>query len=398
MNADNNITPALMPTYARLPISFTRGQGVWLWDADDQKYLDALGGIAVCALGHAHPVLAKALAEQATTLLHTSNIYRIPLQEQLAEKLVELSGMDNAFINNSGAEANETAIKIARLYGHQRKIDNPLIIVTDSSFHGRTLATLTATGNRKVQAGFEPLVQGFVRVPFNDLRALQEVAARSPNVVAILIEPIQGEGGIQVPDDAYLDAVRELCNAQNWLMMLDEIQTGLCRTGKWFAFQHSENAQPDVMTLAKALGNGIPIGACLARGKAASVFQPGNHGSTFGGNPFACRAALTVLQIMQQQSLAERAAQLGSYIRQQLTQRFADETGVTDIRGKGMMLGIELDRPCKALVNECLNNKLLINVTAENTIRLLPPLIMTDQEATQCVDILSTTVTEFLHR
>lgn len=286
----------LMSTYSRLPVEFQRGDGIWLWDSEGRQYLDALSGIAVCGLGHAHPAVTSAIAEQAGTLVHTSNLYGIGLQGQLADKLCSLSQMDRVFFSNSGAEANEAAIKIARLFGHSKGIDNPAIIVMDKSFHGRTLATLTATGNRKVQAGFEPLVQGFIRVPYNDLDAIGKVAANSQDVAAILVEPIQGEGGINIPDEAYLDGIRALCDDNNWLMMLDEIQTGMGRTGRWFAWQHS-NARPDVVTLAKALGNGVPIGACLASGKAAEMMQPGSHGTTFGGNPLACRAAIAVLEI-----------------------------------------------------------------------------------------------------
>jgi len=390
------ITNALMNTYNRLPLSFTRGSGVWLWDEQDNSYLDALAGIAVCGLGHAHPTVSQVIAEQAATLLHTSNMYHIPHQEQLAQKLTRLSQMDTIFFGNSGAEANEAAIKIARLYGHQKGIDTPTIVVMDGSFHGRTLATLTASGNRKIQAGFEPLVQGFVRIPYNDLTALQQVADHSPQVVAVLLEPIQGEGGIQVPDDDYLAKVRAICDAKQWLMMLDEIQTGLCRTGQWFAYQHSPQAHPDVMTLAKALGNGVPISACLASGPAAEIFQPGNHGSTYGGNPFACRVASTVIHILEKENLQEHAAQLGKYIRHEFRQQLAPISGITDIRGKGLMIGIELDRPCTELVKMCANNGLLINVTADKVIRLLPPLILTKDEADQIVQRLTKTIKAFI--
>jgi len=389
------ITNTLMNTYNRLPLSFTRGSGAWLWDEQDNAYLDALAGIAVCGLGHAHPTLSQVIAEQATTLLHTSNIYRIPHQEQLAQKLTRLSQMDTVFFGNSGAEANEAAIKIARLYGHKKGMDTPSIVVMDGSFHGRTLATLTASGNRKIQAGFEPLVQGFIRIPYNDLAALRQVAEHSPQIVAVLVEPIQGESGIQVPDDDYLAKIRAICDEKQWLMMLDEIQTGLCRTGQWFAYQQSPQARPDVMTLAKALGNGIPISACLASGPAAEIFQSGNHGSTYGGNPFACRVASTVIDILEKENLQTQAAQLGKYIRHEFRQQLASINGITDIRGKGLMIGIELDRPCTELVKMSADNGLLINVTANKVIRLLPPLILTKEEANQIVQRLTKTIKAF---
>jgi len=388
-------TNALMNTYKQLPLSFTRGSGVWLWDDQNNKYLDALAGIAVCGLGHAHATLSQVIAEQAATLLHTSNMYRIPYQEQLAQQLTTLSQMDTVFFGNSGAEANEAAIKIARLYGHQKGIDIPTIVVMDGSFHGRTLATLTASGNRKIQAGFEPLVQGFARIPYNDLAALQQVAEHSPQVVAVLVEPIQGEGGIQVPDDDYLAQIRTICDDNQWLMMLDEIQTGLCRTGQWFAYQHSPQARPDVMTLAKALGNGVPIAACLARGPAAEIFQPGNHGSTYGGNPFACRVASTVIDILDKENLQAHAAELGKYMRHEFRQQLAPINRVTDVRGKGLMIGIELDQPCTELVKMCADNGLLINVTADKVIRLLPPLILSKDEADLIIQRLTKTIKTF---
>jgi acetylornithine aminotransferase len=385
----------IMSTYKRLPIQFQRGEGIWLWDSENKQYLDALSGIAVCGLGHAHPAIARALAEQAALLVHTSNLYGITLQEQLADKLCEISGMERVFFSNSGAEANEAAIKIARLYGHSRGIDNPAIIVMEKSFHGRTLATLTATGNRKVQAGFEPLVQGFIRVPYNDLDAIRTVAANSNNVVAVLVEPIQGEGGINIPDADYLQGVRSLCDDNHWLMMLDEIQSGMGRTGKWFAWQHTA-ATPDVATLAKALGNGVPIGACLARGKAAEMMQPGSHGSTFGGNPLACRAAITVLEVLEQEDLVARAAVLGEHFLAGFTVALAGLKGVTAIRGRGLMIGIELDRPCAELVGKALEQGLLINVTADRVIRLLPPLITTAKQADIIIEQVSELVSEFL--
>jgi acetylornithine aminotransferase len=339
----------LMSTYKRLPIQFEHGEGIWLWDTENRQYLDALSGIAVCGLGHAHPAVAQAINEQAGKLVHTSNLYGIPLQEQLADRLCALANMDRIFFSNSGAESNEAAIKIARLFGHSKGIDCPAIIVMENSFHGRTLATLTATGNRKVQAGFEPLVRGFIRVPYNDLEAIRAVAANKSDAVAVLVEPVQGEGGINIPDAGYLEGVRRLCDEHNWLMMLDEIQTGMGRTGKWFAYQH-DDIVPDVMTIAKALGNGVPIGACLARGKAADMMQPGSHGTTFGGNPLACSAALAVLDTMEQEKLVEHAAKLGQQLLKGFTSSLKDLQGVTEIRGHGLMIGIELDRPCTELI------------------------------------------------
>jgi len=385
----------IMSTYNRLPVQFERGEGIWLWDNEHKQYLDALSGISVCGLGHAHPAVTQAIADQAGILVHTSNLYGIALQAQLADRLCELSGMDRVFFSNSGAEANEAAIKIARLYGHGRGIDNPAIIVMDNSFHGRTLATLTATGNRKVQAGFEPLVQGFIRVPYNDLDAIRTVAANSSDVVAVLVEPVQGEGGINIPDADYLDGIRSLCDDNHWLMMLDEIQSGMGRTGKWFAWQHS-HAKPDVATLAKALGNGVPIGACLARGKAAEVMQPGTHGSTFGGNPLACRAALAVLEALEQEQLVTHAATLGEQLLAGLTTALSGLEGVNEIRGLGLMIGIELDRPCAELVGMAIEQGLLINVTAERVVRLLPPLITTEKQADMIVAQVSELIREFL--
>src|SRR3990170_5740343 len=332
-----------MPLFSALPVAFTHGQGAWLWDTQGKKYLDALAGIAVCGLGHAHPAITAALCDQAGKLLHTSNWYQIPLQEKLAERLCKLAGMTNAFFCNSGAEANEAAIKLARLYGHQQSILTPGIIVTEGSFHGRTLATLSASGSRKIQSGFEPLVQGFHRVPYNDLEAVRQVGERSKEIVAVLVEPITGEGGVNIPDAGYLKGLRRICDERGWLLMLDEIQTGMCRTGKWFACQH-EGVVPDVLTLAKGLGNGVPIGACLARGAAAAVFQPGSHGSTFGGNPLACSAALAVLDTLEREKLAARADQLGLRMKAGLEAALASVAGVAQIRGKGLMIGIELDR------------------------------------------------------
>ncbi len=375
---------SLMSTYSRLPVAFDRGDGAWLWDVQGRRYLDALSGIAVCGLGHAHPAVAEALNDQAGALLHTSNLYRIPEQEQLADALTELSGMDRAFFCNSGAEANEAAIKLCRYHGHKKGIKLPVIVVTEGSFHGRTLATLTATGNRKVQAGFEPLVQGFVRVPYNDLDALAAVVAARHDLVGFMLEPLLGEGGVVVPDPGYLERARELCDQHGMLFVLDEVQSGMGRTGKWFAHQHSA-AVPDVMTLAKALGNGVPIGACLARGEAADTFTPGSHGSTFGGNPLACRAALAVIKTMREEDIPGRAARLGDYLLRQFKERLADTGAVLAVRGRGMMVGIELARPCGDLVRKALDKGLLINVTAERVIRLLPPLIIDEAEADQIV-------------
>ena len=384
-----------MSSYQRLPVAFVRGEGVWLWDTEGRRYLDAVGGIAVCTLGHAHPVVAEAVAEQAAILVHTSNLYRIPLQERLAERLVALSGMDQAFFCNSGAEANEAAIKIARLLGHERGLETPAIVVMAGAFHGRTLATLTATGDRKVQAGFEPLVQGFVRVPYGDLEALRAVSANRREIVAVLCEPIQGEGGVVIPPPGYLAGLREVCDRHGWLLMLDEVQTGMCRTGRWFAFQH-EGITPDVMTLAKSLGNGVPIGACLARGAAAGLIRPGKHASTFGGNPLACRAALAVLDLLEQGRLAERAAALGEALLERLRRALGGVPGVVEIRGRGLIIGVMLDRPCGELVERALGLGLLINVTAERVVRLLPPLILSDAETADLVERLGTVIREFL--
>lgn len=384
-----------MNTYARLPVAFVRGEGVWLWDSEGKRYLDGLSGIAVNTLGHAHPRLTAALSEQIGKLMHCSNVYQIPEQERLADKLCELSGMQEVFFSNAGCEANEAAIKLARLYGHHRGIENPAIIVMEKAFHGRTLATLSATGNRKVQAGFEPLVKGFVRVPYNDVESIRQVAQNNANVVAVLIEPIQGEGGIRTTDIEYLQQLRQLCNEHNWLLMLDEVQTGIGRTGRWFAHQHT-GILPDVMTLAKGLGSGVPISACLAAGAATGTFKPGNHGSTFGGNPLACVAGLTTLNIVEQDQLLAHAEQLGQFIRAGFTAALQGVKGIVELRGQGLMIGIELDKPCGELVKQALARGLLINVTADNVIRLLPPLVMSQTEAQQLLDILCPLVKEFL--
>jgi acetylornithine/N-succinyldiaminopimelate aminotransferase len=384
-----------MPLLDPLPVAFAHGEGVWLTDTQGRKYLDALSGVAVCGLGHAHPEITQAICDQAGKLLHTSNWYEVPLQAELAERLCKKAGMDNAFFCNSGAEANEAAIKLARLYGHQRKVANPTIIVTDGSFHGRTLATLSASGSRKIQAGFEPLVTGFSRVPYNNADAVRVVAENNKDIVAILVEPITGEGGIQIPDAGYLKSLREICDERGWLLMLDEIQTGMCRTGKWFAFEH-DGIKPDVLTLAKGLGNGVPIGACLARGAAGQVFRPGSHGSTFSGNPLVCRVGLTVLEILERGKFEKRAAELGARILNGLRKSLDGVTGVKEIRGKGLMLAVELDRPCKEILMLALERGLLLNVTADSVVRLLPPFILNDAEADQIVSGVAECVRGFL--
>ncbi len=385
-----------MKTYAPLDVTFEHGEGAYLWDNNGQKYLDALCGIAVCGLGHAHPAITKTITEQAGKLLHTSNLYQIDKQLHLADQLCEISGMSRVFFSNSGAEANEAAIKIARLFGHNNNIENPAIIVMKNSFHGRTMATLSATGNRKVQAGFEPLVQGFIRAPFNNIDAIRNIAENNNNVVAILVEPVQGEGGINIPDADYLNQLREICDQQNWLLMLDEIQTGMARTGEWFAFQHNK-IQPDVMTLAKALGNGVPIGACLANEKAGEVFQPGNHGSTFGGNPLMCATASTVIDTIKSENLLSNVNKMSAYLLDAFNDKLGQLDGVREIRGMGLMIGIELDselvkHECSELVKLALQKNLLINVTAGSVIRLLPPLIIDQQQA----DTIINTVCELV--
>lgn len=384
-----------MNTYGRLPISFTRGQGSQLWDDQGKPYLDTFTGIAVCGLGHAHPGVTQAICDQANTLVHTSNWFGIPLQEQLAAKLVSLSGLDNVFVSNSGAEAVEAAIKLARLHGHKRDIEKPYIIVTENSFHGRTLATLTATGSRKVQAGFEPLVHGFLRVPFNDIDAIRQIVDNRNDVAAILVEPIQGEGGINIPANDYLSQIRELCDQHDMLMMLDEIQSGMGRTGKWFAFQNSD-IKPDVMTLAKGLANGFPIGACLAAGEAAKLFQPGNHGSTFGGNPLACRAALATIEALEQENCLQNAAALGAEMLTNLKTRLGKLAHISDIRGNGMLLAIELDQNCAQVMTMGLNKGLALNVTAAQVVRLLPALNINAETAGKIVDGVCDIIEEFI--
>lgn len=387
------MTSHIMPTYGRLPVTFTHGKGAWLWDDQERRYLDALSGIAVCNLGHAHPAVHKAIAKQSKTLIHTSNLYQVAAQEQLADILTAKSGMDNVFFCNSGAEANEAAIKLARYYGHQKGIIKPEIIVMEKSFHGRTLATLSATGNPKVQKGFEPLVGGFVRVPYNDIAAIKKEVANHKNCVAILLEPIQGEGGVNIPDSDYLNQIRDICDKHHLLMMLDEIQTGIGRTGKFLAFQHN-NIVPDVCTLAKALGNGVPIGACLARGVAATLFSAGMHGSTFGGNPLACTAALAVLKTLEKDDLIAQAEQKGQKIADAFRKKLQDNPQVVEVRHKGLMIGIELISPCAALVAAAQQQGLLINVTNEKVIRLLPPLVIKNKQIEFLVKTLSTLIQE----
>lgn len=384
----------LMSAYGRLPVSIARGKGVHLWDDQGREYLDALSGIAVCGLGHANQALATALGEQVNSLLHVSNLYREPLQESLGQRLCEVAGMEKAFFCNSGAEANEACIKIARLHGHSKNIKTPTVIVTDTAFHGRTLATIAATGNQKIKEGFGPLTPGFSVVPYNNVDAIKKVASERDDIVAVLIEPVQGEGGINVPDDGYLEAVRAACDEHDLLLMLDEIQTGMGRTGQWFAHQHT-NIQPDVMSVAKALGNGVPIGACLARGRAAQLIQPGSHGTTFGGNPLASRAALTVIEQIKEHDLVNRAAELGERIQTGFNNRLHNRAGVVEIRNKGLMIGIELDRPCAELVQQALDAGLLINVAAGNVVRLLPPLILSDEEADKIVSTVSDLIIAF---
>ncbi|ABI56454.1 aspartate aminotransferase family protein [Alkalilimnicola ehrlichii MLHE-1] len=388
---------ALMPTYKRLPVAFERGEGAWLWDDQGRAYLDALSGIAVCGLGHAHPAVTRALQEQAATLLHTSNLYRIPVQEQLGARLTQVAGLDEVFFCNSGAEANEAAIKLARLYGHRRGIERPRILVMDNAFHGRTLGTLAATGNPAAQEGFGPLPEGFLRIPYDDLEAARRAAREHDDIVAVLVEPVQGEGGVRTPAADYLPGLRELCDQQDWLLMLDEVQTGMGRTGRLFAYQHA-NIRPDVLSLAKGLGNGVPIGACLVGGAARGVFGPGNHGSTFGGNPLAARAALAVLETLEEDRLAERAAVQGRRIREGLMQALGDHSGVREIRGLGLMIGIELTQPCAGLVTEALEQGLLINVTAGSVVRLLPPLVISDEEADRIASGVADLIRAFLTR
>ncbi len=385
----------VMNTYARQPVAFVHGEGSWLVDTEGKRYLDALSGIAVNTLGHNHPELVRALSQQAAQLLHTSNLYHIPLQDELAGKLAALSGMDEVFFCNSGCEANEAAIKLARFYGHSQGIDNPNIIVMEHAFHGRTMATLSATGNRKTQAGFEPLVSGFVRVPYNDIEAIRQVAAHNKNVVAVLLEMIQGEGGIHLADDDFQRDLRALCDEKGWLLMTDEVQCGIGRTGKWFGFQHS-GVRPDVVSLAKGLGSGVPVGACMVGGRASGLFGPGNHGSTFGGNPLAMRAANTTIDVLEREELLANAERMGAAIREGIRARIGEYPEVRDIRGRGLMIGIELDRPCGELVGLARDAGLLINVTADSVVRLLPSLNITQADVDTLVERLTDVITRYL--
>ncbi len=387
--------PHVMNTYGRLPLALSHGKGCWVWDSEGRKYLDGLGGIAVNTLGHGHPKLVPALQDQVAKLIHSSNYYEVPLQEQLAAKLCELSGLSSVFFCNSGLEANEGALKIARKYGHDKGIARPEIVVYEAAFHGRSIATLSATGNAKVQKGFEPLVEGFVRVPLNDLAAIENVARSNPNVVAVFLEVIQGEGGINATRTEYLQALRKLCDQQDWLLMLDEVQCGLGRTGKWFAHQWA-GIRPDVMPLAKGLGSGVPIGAIVVGPKAKDVLGPGNHGTTFGGNPLAMRAGVETLRIMEEDGLLENAAAVGKVLHDALVDGLAGEKGVLEFRGAGLMIGIALDRPCGVLLGRAADAGLLISVTADRVIRLLPSLILSADEARQMAALLCPLVKEFL--
>jgi acetylornithine aminotransferase len=384
----------LMQTYAPQPVAFARGEGAWLWDTEGRRYLDALAGIAVNGLGHNHPAIVRAVSEQAARIIHTSNLFRVPEQERAAERICRLAGMDNAFFTNSGAESNECAIKLARLHGHQRGIENSTIVVMEKAWHGRTLATLSATGSRKAQAGFEPLMGGFLRVPYNDFAAIERIAENA-SIVAVLLEVLQGEGGIHIADAEYLKNLRALCDRKQWLLMIDEVQSGIGRTGKWFAHQWS-GISPDVMSLAKGLGSGVPVGACLARGVAAKVFKPGNHGTTFGGGPLVCAAVLATLDTIEKDGLLEHAGRMGEVLKSSLQQALSGVAGVKEIRGMGLMLGVELDRPCGEIVKRCLDAGLVTNVTADKVIRILPPLVIDEAQARQVAEILSGVVKAFL--
>jgi acetylornithine aminotransferase len=389
------MSSAIMPTYfSQAPIAFERGQGPWVWDTAGKQYLDSLCGIAVTSLGHAHPAITQAITEQAAKLIHTSNTYRITQQEALAEVLTEVAGMEQAFFCNSGAEATETAIKLARAYGHRKGIEVPTIIVMEKAFHGRTMGSLSAS-NERIRTGFEPLLPGFIYAPFNNLAAIEELAKHQQNIVGVMLEPIQGEGGIHVPHPDYLKGLRALCDKQDWLLIVDEVQTGMGRTGKWFAYQHSGIA-PDVVTVAKALANGVPIGACMVRGKACNPFAPGKHGSTFGGNPLACAAALATINTIRDQNLVEHIATIGEYLRKTLAETLNAQQAVIDVRGQGLMLGVELDRPCRELMLTGLKHGLLFNITSDKVIRLLPPFIITQTEADEIVKRLNKAITEFV--
>jgi acetylornithine/N-succinyldiaminopimelate aminotransferase len=385
----------VMNTYARQPVAFVRGEGVWLWDESGKRYLDALAGIAVNTLGHAHPVLTRAIAEQAGKIIHSSNLFRIPLQERAADLLAGITGLDEVFFCNSGCEANEAAIKLARLYGHQRGVAAPHIVVMENAFHGRTIATLSATGSRKVQAGFEPLVPGFVRVPLNDIDTVRAIAERDASVVAVMIEPIQGEGGINVSRLEYLRALHALCQEKEWLFISDEVQCGLGRTGKWFVYQHA-GFVPDVVPLAKGLAGGVAVGACITGGRAKGLFKPGHHGSTFGGNPLAMAALVATLETMQRDDLLGNAERVGRVIRDGLAAGLAGLAGVQEIRGMGLMIGIELDRPCGEIVKRALDAGLIVNVTNDRVVRLLPPLVMSEAEGRMVVERLVPIVRDFL--
>lgn len=388
-------SPHVMNTYGRLPIALSHGEGCRVWDVNGKSYLDALGGIAVNTLGHNHPKLVPALQDQIGKLIHSSNYYHVPLQEALAAKLVELSGLENVFFCSTGLEANEAALKLARKFGHDKGIDKPEVVVYEKAFHGRSIATLSATGNPKVQAGFGPLVEGFIRVPLNDINALKTATANNPNVVAVFFEAIQGEGGVHPMNDEYLRQVRQLCDEQDWLLMIDEVQCGMGRTGKWFAHQWS-GIKPDVMPLAKGLGSGVPVGAVVAGPKAAHIFQPGNHGSTFGGNPLAMRAGVETIRIMEEENILANAALVGEHLRAGLAHELSGVVGVKDIRGRGLMLGIELTKPCGDLVKNAANHGLLISVTADTVIRLVPSLILSVQEADEIVAILCPLIKQLL--
>lgn len=386
---------SLITSYNPMPITFSHGKGVWLYDEQGKAYFDALSGIAVCGLGHAHPRITKVIQTQAAKLLHTSNAFRIREQEDLAQKLTAISGMEQVFFGNSGAESNEAAIKITRLFGHQKGISTPSVIVMERAFHGRTMATLTASGSRKVQAGFEPLVPGFIRAPYNDLEAIKTIAANRNDVVAVMLEPIQGEGGIHPADESYLTGVAQLCKENDWLLVLDEIQTGVARTGKWYAYMHSQ-LQPDVLTTAKGLGNGMPVGACLMRGKASNLLLPGTHGSTFGGNPLACATALEVLNVIEEENLCDLVQKNSQRLRNALSQTLGSLAEVRNIRGKGYMLGIELDRPAAQARIIGLEHGILFNVTADSVLRLLPPLTLTEEDIDELTGRLVKTVHQFL--
>lgn len=389
------MSSALSPIYGRLPVAFSHGQGVWLWDTEGKRYLDGLSGIGVSCLGHAHPALVKAISGQAAKVIHTSNIYEIPLQEELAQRITAISGMSEVFFANSGAEANEGAIKLARLFGHMKGIEVPTIITMDSSWHGRTLGTLAATGSEKARQGFGPLPAGFLQVTYNDLEALKQAAAQCPDVCAVLIEVLQGEGGIRPSDLTYLQALRKLCDERGWLLMIDEVQSGIGRTGKWLAHQWAE-ILPDVITLAKGLGGGVPIGAVAARGPAAGILKPGHHGTTFGGSPLVCAASLAVLDTLEKDNLLAHAEKVGQAMLARLAADLGGLHGVTEVRGRGLMIGIELDRPCAELVRRALDKGLLINVTRDKVVRLLPPLIITQAEADELLDGIIAIIKDFL--